>query len=298
MVPKWSVNINCNMVSVPLDPSTTLIENNQFIGSFNSHNPFVSPAADTMTFLPGQNPVTTSCPITSNPGAVVYNTLHIDWDFIIAGAFVTDPATQWHGNNRAPWAYYNSFVQDNQFCEPCGTMEGIAMQDGGNFDLAFVNMYGGLTQQIVPTQYSFVSWGVPAQSVVVNNVMLLNSFMGTFSGSSTSNTQTTSLYVINVSGGQNPTFPDHANNLNPKNSGFWDGNSSILAPRVGDTAAGVTDNQTVWPSGGRGVDGAGTINVAGKPSSASMGAVPWCGVLQSMTIGPCAGQTDTGFGSF
>lgn len=276
-VPNWETFTNCNMTSLPFNPSAANVINGGQIFAFNNNS---SPA--TITFQPGINPVSSTCLVSQNPATTLWNGAHIDWDFIISGILTSSPFGAINGNTRAPWTYFSSYVQDNDACNPCGTMEGIAMQDGGNFDIAFNQMDGHLTQQLIRTGFSFHSYAVPGQSVVVINVSLTNSFMGTTVADNNSVSEVQDYYIINSTGGGNTLFPGPStSSLNPANSGFWDGSAAVLF------GGGITDFQAIWPTGTRSIDPVTGLPVGvAPPTPNSMNACPWF----------CT-QTDTGLGS-
>jgi hypothetical protein len=274
----WGAYMICNMTSPPLNPAAVMIANNPLIASYNNNT---SPA--TVTVSLGLSPVTQNCALSQNPAVFFYNGIHIDWDFIQSGVGLPPTGVGHNGSPRAPFTYFNSFVQDNQACSPCGFMEGILLQDGGNFDLAFNNMNGGLTQLVVPGQFSFVSWGVPGQASTVTNFILSNSFMGTFNGGNENNPTLQDEFVINSSGGKNVQFP--AANLDPKNSGFWGVAGTLVSPIAGSTVAGDTDNVADWPTATRSVDGLGNPQPGASPNANSLQACPFFCTLHDLGNG-------------
>jgi hypothetical protein len=266
----WGVYVVCNM-SIPLTTSSFDMDGgSSLFTSFNNS----SGVTATVTFALGQNPITGSCPISAIPGAVLYNGLHIDWQFIQSTNQLSAPASGIGGSARTPWSFFNSWLEDNVSCSPCGTMEGIDFQDGGNFDLSFDHMNGGLSQMPVPTQFTFFSWGVPGEATQITNVLLTNSFMGTSVGSNFNSPITSDVFMLNSTGGLNPSFPATPS-LNPWNSGFWEGAGLVMSPGSGGSAAGIPDNYTVWPSSTRSVNGSGAPVAGAPPWSGSLGACPW-----------------------
>ena len=269
----WDAFIMCGWQGTAPITGTEMNNANPALSTYNNAT---NPATVTLS-----GAITGSCLLTNNPVAILYNTIHIDFDFF---AYDADSPPQ---TTTAPYAHLKDFIQENAQCVKCGTVEGFLTQGANYYNIALADSNIQITQNAIPGGLSFIAFqpvGGNAQTMLVENTNLFGNLGFNFPNTTSS---IFSLYFINSDGGFSTNFPAAAP-LDPLHSGFWGATANTMNPANNAAAfGGSAANVITWPTAARATDPtSGAPTVASPPWSGSLGACPWF----------CA-ATDTGLGS-